>query len=85
MNANSGLQKYMSKEPDIFVYGEALATKMTKEMRIPEYNTIIQGLPEDAVFRGLPRFDLAEVKTPADPAGVGVKIFSGVKSPPGSG
>ena len=44
-----------------------------------------QGLAEVAVFRGLPRFDLAEVKTPADPAGVGVKIFSGVKSSPGSG
>ena len=47
--------------------------------------TKYQGLPEVAVFRGLPRFDLAEVKTPADPAGVGVKIFSGVKSSPGSG
>ena len=44
-----------------------------------------QGLPGVAVFRGKPRFDPAGVETPADPAGVGVKIFSGVKSPPGSG
>ena len=46
---------------------------------------INQGLPEVAVFRGKPRFDPAGVETPADPAGVGVKIFSRVKSPPASG
>ena len=44
-----------------------------------------QGLPGVGVFRGKPRFDPGGVKTPADPAGVGVKISSGVKSPPGSG
>ena len=46
---------------------------------------IFQGLPGVGVFRCKPRFDPAGVETPADPAGVGVKIFSGVKSPPGSG
>ena len=48
-------------------------------------NSKIQGLPGVGVFRGKPRFDPGGVKTPADPAGVGVKISSGVKSPPGWG
>ena len=42
-----------------------------------------QGIPEVAVFRGESLFDPASVETPADHPGVGVKIFSGVKSPSG--
>ena len=41
LNANSGLQKYMSKEPDKFLYGEALVTKITNEIRIARHKTIL--------------------------------------------
>ena len=53
INANPGLQKYMSKEPDIFVYGEALVTKLTKEMRIPGYNIIMHKANMEGNRRGI--------------------------------
>ena len=53
LNANPGLQKYLSKGPDIFVYGEALVTKVTNEMRIPGYNIIIHKAKLEGIRRGL--------------------------------
>ena len=53
LNANPALKKYMSREPDIFVYGEALATKTTNEMRIPGYNIIMHKAEINGYRRGL--------------------------------
>ena len=53
LNANPGLQKYMSTEPDIFVYGEALAKRKTNEMNLPGYNMIIHKPQIEVNRRGL--------------------------------
>ena len=53
LNANPGLQKYMSTEPDIFVYGEAMAKRKTKEMNLPGYNMIIHKAQIEKNRRGL--------------------------------
>ena len=53
LNANPGLQKYMSTEPDIFVYGEALAKSKTNEMNLPGYNMILHKAQIEGNRRGL--------------------------------
>ena len=53
LNANPGLQKYISVGPDVFVYGEALVTKITNEMKIPGYNMILHKAQLEGNRRGL--------------------------------
>ena len=53
LNANPELQKYMSKGPDMFVYGEALVPKITNEMRLPGYNTILHKAQPKGNRRGI--------------------------------
>ena len=43
----------MSKGPNIFVYGEALVTKITNEMRIPGYNIIMHKAHLEGNRRGI--------------------------------
>ena len=53
LRTNPGLQEFISTRPDIFVYGEALVTKKTKDLKIPGYNTIIHKAQIQGIRRGL--------------------------------
>ena len=53
INVNPELRKYISKGPDIFVYGEPLVTRTTNGLYIPGYNIIIHKAQLDGVRRGL--------------------------------
>ena len=53
LNANSGLQKYMSTGPDIFAYGEALAKRRTSERNLLGYNMILHKPQTESNRRGL--------------------------------
>ena len=53
LKTNPGLQEFISTRPDIFVYGEALVTKKTKETNIPGYKTIIHKAHKHGIRRGL--------------------------------
>ena len=53
LKANLELQEYMSTNPDMFCYGEALATKKTKEMNMPGYYTIMHKASMEGNRRGM--------------------------------
>ena len=53
LNTNPGLQEYMSLSPDVFVYGEALVTRITNDMKLPGYNMILHKAQLKGKRRGL--------------------------------
>ena len=53
VKANPELQKFLATQPDIFVYGEALVTKMTKEIKINGYKAIVHKAQKEGKRRGV--------------------------------
>ena len=53
ITTNPELGKFLSSGPDIFVYGEALVKRHTKEIVIPGYKTTIHKAQKNGLRRGL--------------------------------
>ena len=51
--ANPELQKFLATKPDIFAYGEALVTKITKEIKINGYKAIVHKAQKEGKRRGI--------------------------------
>ena len=68
LKVNPELRKYLDTKPDIFVYGEALIYRRTKEINIDGYITIVHKAMNEGVRRGIVIFyrkNLANVITKA--------------------
>ena len=53
IKANPELQKFLATQPDIFVYGEALVVKKTKEIALDGYNAIVHKAQKEGRRRGI--------------------------------
>ena len=53
LGVNPELRKFMETTPDIFGYGEALVSKRTQGINIPEYNCVLHKAERGTLRRGL--------------------------------
>ena len=53
ITVNPELKQFIETKPDIFVYGEAQVVRITKEMSLEGYNTIIHKAGKKVPRRGI--------------------------------
>ena len=63
MQVNPVLTQFLETKPDLFVYGEALIYKSTKELRLDRYEKIVHKAQKDGVRRGIVVFYKKEYAT----------------------